>query len=129
MVHQQHLLDVNADCRFEIVTAYGWCTAWRARKEASIRGEEFGTIGESLLERALTMYLLALSARHVVLSLPPSLDYNLATQIGQALIYVVAHLADFHAMSSFCSAKTSRAREILFILRCVGAWTAGRLRK
>lgn len=63
------------------------------------------------------MYLLALSARHVVLSLPPSQDYNLATQIGQAVIYALAHPADFHAMSSFCSVKTSRPREILFILR------------
>lgn len=56
--------------------------------------EEFGRIGKSLLERALTMYLLALSARHVVLSLPPSQDYNLANQIGQALIYVLAHPAE-----------------------------------
>lgn len=55
--------------------------------EASIREKEFGTIGESLLERALTMYLLALSVRHVVLPLRPSLDYNISTQIGHAHIF------------------------------------------
>lgn len=43
----QHLLDVNAAWSFEIATAYGRCTAWRAGKEALTRGKEFGTIGGS----------------------------------------------------------------------------------
>lgn len=65
-------------------------TAWRAGKEASTRGKEFGTIGESLLERALAMYLFGfICEAYVVLPLPHSQAYNLTPQIGQALIYVV----------------------------------------
>lgn len=68
--------------------------------EASIWEKEFGTTGESLLERALAMYLLALSARHVVLPLRPSLDYKISTQIGHALLFSIVvlilciHLSD-----------------------------------
>lgn len=80
-----------------MVTAYGWCTAWRARNEASIRARSFGPSAEACLERALRTFSV-LSARHVILPLPTSQDYNLATQIGRAPIYVLCHPADPQAM-------------------------------
>lgn len=70
--------------------------------EALIREKEFGTIGESPLKRALTMYLLALSARHV--ALPWQLrgtDYNISTQIGHNLILFILLMLSTRSPSGF----------------------------